>query len=136
MNLFLACVLLVYLSVFIAIVPCCLSYYSFFLPLLPNYLFTYFWLLWVFIAVCGLSPVMVSRHYSSLPCAGFSLQWLLPRAPGHVGFSSCGTKGLSCSTAFAIFPDQRLNQCLLYWQVDSYTETSRKPYSCFMSLGI
>ena len=40
------------------------------------YLF-YFWLLWVFVAVRRLSLVAVSGGYSSLRCAGFSLQWLL-----------------------------------------------------------
>ena len=116
-NLFLACVLLVYLSVFIATVHAVLVTIAFFSP--PKF-FLYFWLLWVFVAVCGLSLVVASGHYSSLQCAGFSLRWLLPRAPGHVGFSSCGTKGLRCSTAFGIFPDQGLNQCLLHWQVDSH----------------
>ena len=41
------------------------------------YLFIYFWLRWVFVAVCGLSLVVASRGYSSLWCMGFSLQWLL-----------------------------------------------------------
>ena len=40
-------------------------------------LFIYFWLHCVFVAVCGLSLVEVIRGYSSLRCAGFSLQWLL-----------------------------------------------------------
>ena len=40
------------------------------------YLF-YFWLCWVFIAARGLSLVVVSRNYSLLQCAGFSLWWLL-----------------------------------------------------------
>ena len=40
-------------------------------------LFIYFWLRWVSVAVRGLSLVSVSRGYSSLPCAGFSLRWLL-----------------------------------------------------------
>ena len=41
------------------------------------YLFIYFWLRWVFVAVRGLSLVAASRGYSSLWCAGFSLWWLL-----------------------------------------------------------
>ena len=87
----------------------------------PPKLFTfYFWLLWVFTAVCGLSLVVARGRYSSSQCAGFSLQGLLPRAPGQVGFSSCGTRGLSCSTASGIFPDQGSNQCLLHRQVDAY----------------
>ena len=40
-------------------------------------LFMYFWLCWVFVAVRGLSLVVVRGGYSSLRCAGFSLQWLL-----------------------------------------------------------
>ena len=57
-------------------------------------LFIYFWLCWVFVAVCGLSLVVASGGYSSLRCAGFSLQWLLLlRSTGsrRMGFSSCGT---------------------------------------------
>ena len=56
-------------------------------------LFIYFWLHWVFVAACGLSLVAVSRGYSSLQCAGFSLRWLLLlRSTGSrcMGFSSCG----------------------------------------------
>ena len=65
----------------------------------------YFWLHWVFIAARGLSLVVMSRGYSSLWCAGFSLRWLLLlRSAGsrHAGFSSCGSQALehrlsSCS---------------------------------------
>ena len=56
------------------------------------YLFIYF--IWVFVAPCGLSLVAESRGYSSLRCAGFSLQWLLLlRSTGSrcAGFSSCDT---------------------------------------------
>ena len=55
----------------------------------------YFWLRWVFIAVCRLSLVVVSRGYSSLRWEGFSLWWLLLlRSAGsrRAGFSSCGTQ--------------------------------------------
>ena len=41
------------------------------------YLFIYFWLRWVFVAVHGLSLVAESRGYSWLRCVGFSLWWLL-----------------------------------------------------------
>ena len=37
----------------------------------------FFWLLWVFVAVRGLSLVAASGGYSLLRCAGFSLRWLL-----------------------------------------------------------
>ena len=59
--------------------------------------FIYFWLRWVFIAVCRLSPVAVNRGYSSLRCMGFSLRWLLLlRGTGSrcAGFSSCSTPAL------------------------------------------
>ena len=57
----------------------------------------YFWLRWVFIAARGLSLVAVSRGYSLLRCAGFSLEWLLLlRSTGsrRTGFSSCGSRAL------------------------------------------
>ena len=52
-----------------------------------------FWLRWVFVAARGLSLVAASGGYSSLRCAGFSLQWLLllqSMASRHAGFRSCG----------------------------------------------
>ena len=57
----------------------------------------YFWLHWVFVTVCGLSLVMVSRGNSSLQCMGFSLRWLLllqSTGSRHAGFSSCGLRVL------------------------------------------
>ena len=42
-----------------------------------NILFIYLWLLWIFIAACGLSLVAASGGYSLLWCTGFSLCWLL-----------------------------------------------------------
>ena len=60
------------------------------------YLF-YFGLHWVFVAARGLSLVAASGGYSSLWCAGFSLQWLLLlRSTGSrcAGFSTCGMRAL------------------------------------------
>ena len=57
-------------------------------------LFIYFWLRWVFVAMCGLSLVAASGGYSSLQCVCFSLRWLLllqSMGSRHAGFSSCGT---------------------------------------------
>ena len=48
----------------------------------------------LFVAAGGLSLVMVNWSYSSLPCTGFSLRWLLLlRRTGsrHMGFSGCGS---------------------------------------------
>ena len=59
------------------------------------FFYIYFWLLWVFVAVHGLSLAAASGGYSSLRCADFSLRWLLLlRSMGsrHAGFSSCGTQ--------------------------------------------
>ena len=59
------------------------------------YLFIYFWLCWVFITARRLSLVAVSKVYSLLRCAGFSLWWLLllqSMGSGRAGFSSCGTQ--------------------------------------------
>ena len=66
-------------------------------------IFIYVWPRWVFIAACGLSLVAVSGGYSSLRCAGFSLQWLLlwSTGPRRVGFSSCGVQAL----------ERRLSSC-------------------------
>ena len=61
------------------------------------FLFIYFWLCWVFVAARGLSPVAVSRGYSLLRCACFSLRWLLllpSMGSRHVGFCSCGSWAL------------------------------------------
>ena len=55
----------------------------------------YFWRRWVFVSAHGLSLVAESGGYSSLQCAGFSLQWLLllwSTGSRCAGFSSCGTQ--------------------------------------------
>ena len=52
----------------------------------------FIWLHWVFVAARGLSLVAASGGCSSLPCAGFSLQWLLllqSTGSRRMGFSSC-----------------------------------------------
>ena len=65
-----------------------------------------FWPCWVFVAVHGLSLVVVSRGYSSLRCTGFSCcgaQALGMQASVVVaqGLSSCGSRP----------PEQRLGSC-------------------------
>ena len=75
---------------------CRVSRYDFFLNLFI--LFIYFWLCWVFTAVCGLSLVVASGGYSSLWCMGFSLQSTGSRC---TSFSSCGTQAL----------ERRLSSC-------------------------
>ena len=64
------------------------------------YLFIYLRLRWVFVAARVLPLVAVSGGYSSLRCAGFSLQWLLllqSTGSRHVAFSSCSTWALERS---------------------------------------
>ena len=59
------------------------------------FIYLFIWPHWVFVVAHGLSLVVVSGGYSSLQCAGFSLQWLLLlRSMGsrRAGFSSCGTQ--------------------------------------------
>ena len=111
-------------------------------------LFVYFWLHWVFFAVCQLSLVAAGGGYSPLWCVGFSLWWLLlSQSTGsrHVDFSSCHTlwhvgsvvvaHGLSCSAACGIFTDQGSNPCPLHWQADVssffFFLTSLLEYNCF-----
>ena len=96
--------------------------------LIKSYLFIYFWLCWVFVAVWAFSLVVVGE---------FLLQWLLlwstsSRACGVQQLCGKGSivvaqntgsvmvvHRLSCSEATGIFPDQGWNPCLLHQQVDS-----------------
>ena len=50
---------------------------KFFSDLFLNLFIYYFWLCWVFFAMCGLSLVVASGGYSLLWRAGFSLRRLL-----------------------------------------------------------
>ena len=93
----------------------CLCKLHFFLRLV------YFWLCWVFVAVCGLS--LVQRVGATLHCGA--------RATHCSGFCCCGAQpvgaqasvvvvqGLGCPLACGIFPEQGSNPCLLHWQADS-----------------
>ena len=48
-----------------------------FSKILLNFIYLlYFWLHWVFIALCELSLVVAGGGYSSLCCMGFLLWWL------------------------------------------------------------
>ena len=79
-------------------------------------LFIYLRLCWVSDAVHGLSPVAVSRGYSSLQHAGFSFC----RA-GALGVRASGVvmHRLGCPRARGIILDQGSNPCPLLWQTDS-----------------
>ena len=73
------CFIFLFVCLFIYLSIICLLLLEYKLHEGRNVLFFFlsFWLLWVLVAVCGLSLVAVSRGYSSLRCVGFSLQWLL-----------------------------------------------------------
>ena len=94
--------------------------YTEFLSFLKIILFIYFWLCWVFAAAWA-SSQCIEWGYSPLQCMGFSLQRLpLLRSTGSRALASVVVaRGLSCSEACGIFPDQGLNLCLLPWQADS-----------------
>ena len=60
----------------------------------PFFLFIYFWLHWIFIAVCGLSLVAVSwssLHCGAFPCCGSGAVGAWASAVAALRFSSCGT---------------------------------------------
>ena len=89
------CLLSVSMSLFSFCFICLVFIYLFIFLNLFFFKFIYFWLCWVFIAARGLSLVAASGGYSSLRCAGFSLQWLLSlwsMGSRRVGFGSCGTR--------------------------------------------
>ena len=68
------------------------------------FIYFYFWLHWVFIAVHGLSLVVASGGYSLLWCVGFPSWWLLllqSTGSRSVGFRSCGSRAL----------ERRLSSC-------------------------
>ena len=91
-----------YTEFFNSLCPSAILFFFFLINLFI--LLIYFWLRWVFLAACALSLVVASGGYSSLRCAGFSLQWLLLlQSTGSrcAGFSSCGTRAL----------ERRLSSC-------------------------
>ena len=55
-----------------------------------SHLSIYFWLHWVFITTCGLSLAAESGGYSPMQVLG--LLFLGPRALGHSGLGSCGSR--------------------------------------------
>ena len=98
-------------------------------------LFFNFWLCWVFVAVHGLSLVMASGGYSSLQCAGFSLQQLLLlRSTGsrHTGFSSCGTRDQQLWLVSSRAQAQQLGHTGLIapWHVGSSRTRARTHVPC------
>ena len=100
-----------------------------FFPFRCGFIQSFFFLIYFFIFGCTGSSLLHSGFlvvepggYSSLWCAGFSLQWLLLlRSMGsrHRG-SLVVAHALSYPEACGILLDQGSNPCPLYWQADSY----------------
>ena len=82
----------------------CLAFLT--MLLLFIYLFIYLWLCWVFVSVCGPSPVVASGGHSSLRCAGLPPSRPLPlRSTGSRRAGSVVVAhGLSRSRACGIPP--------------------------------
>ena len=92
------------------------------------FIFCFFWLDWVFLALCGLSLVAVggggraatlcfgaqTSHWGDFSCRAQTL------GMGFMG-SVFVVHGLNCSVAYGIFPDQESNPCPLLTQADSST---------------
>ena len=83
--------------------------------------YLFIWLYWVFTALCGLSLGVASRSSSLLGVLGLLIAGASLIAEDGLWStdSVVGARGLSCSEACGIFPDQGSNPCPLHWQVDS-----------------
>ena len=57
---------------------------------------------------------MVGSLVSEPGLSAHGLRWVQPAGSVVVA------RGLSCSEAYGIFPDQGLDLCLLHWQTDSH----------------
>ena len=79
--------------------------FFFFLIIKKVFLFIYFWLLWVCIAMCRLLSVVASLVADH----GLQGEWT----------SIVVAHRLSCPVACRIFPNQGLNMCPLHWQANS-----------------
>ena len=84
-----------------------------------KYLFTYFWLCWIFIAACRLSLVAESRaavgcDAQTSHCSGFSCPGTRPLGLVASALVPCGITGpMVCE----VFPDQGLNPSMQHWKV-------------------
>ena len=101
------------------------------------------WLLLRLSSPCGEQGPLPSGCARASHCGGLPLQHSLwgmkasvVAAPGVLGIGSVVVKhGLSCSTAWGIFPDQGLNPCLQHWQAHSLPLSHRgSPGSVFIDV--
>ena len=101
------------------------------------------WLLLRLSSPCGEQGPLPRGCARASHCGGLPLQHRLwgmkasvVAAPGVLGIGSVVVKhGLSCSTAWGIFPDQGLNPCLQHWQAHSLPLSHRgSPGSVFIEV--
>ena len=93
---------------------------------------------------------LLQQYAGSSRCSGFSrceaqVLWRAGSVAAARGLSGCSFWALEhrlkncgawlcCSKACGIFPHQRLNPCLLHWQVDSLPLSHQKPQNIFIYL--
>ena len=110
--------------------------HSFFFIFLLFYIFIYFWLRWVFVAVRRL--LIAWLHCGGFSCCGALALGAWASVVAAIRLQSAGSvvvvQGLSCSAACGIFPDQGSNPCPLHWQADLRHQGS--PFSTFFRLKI
>ena len=82
----------------------------------------YFWLCWVFVAVRAFSTggagATLQLRCLGFPCRGAQALDMWAQDLQRMG-SAVAVRGLTCSTAWGVFPDEGSNLCPLHWQVDS-----------------
>ena len=102
----------------------CLVLLSFF----KNNFCLFIYLFWTVLGPCCCAQALSSRSKQGLSAlwrAGVSLQSIGSR---RAGFVAAG-RGLGCSAACGIFPDQEQKPRPLHWQADSHHSTNREVLS-------
>ena len=93
------------------------------------FLFTLYWLCWVFSVACRLSLVAASGGCSLVTVLGLRIvmaSLVVEHGLQRAWASVVVVHGLSCPVICGIFLDQGLNPCPLPWQADSQHWTTRK----------
>ena len=93
------------------------------------FLFTLYWLCWVFSVACRLSLVAASGGCSLVTVLGLRIvvaSLVVEHGLQRAWASVVVVHGLSCPVTCGIFLDQGLNPCPLPWQADSQHWTTRK----------
>ena len=95
-----------------------------------HFFLLFFWLHWLFVAVCGLSLAVVSRGYSSWQWVGFSLGWLL--LMGSTGYRD---QQLWCTGLVALKPVEHPGSGMepMSWAVAGGLLSARPPGKSWVS---